>query len=83
VLIAGIDDAHRTEIELRNVLIKGITASQVHLAHDDIISVSPGSNIDGFPPPVDKGVVFTIKGEGDPNQKPSGRFCENAFVPMR
>jgi polygalacturonase len=83
VLIAGIDDAHRTEIELRNVLIKGITASQVHLAHDDITSVSPGSNLDGFPPPVDKGVVFTIKGEGDPNRKPSGRFCDNAFVPMQ
>jgi len=83
VLIAGIDEAHRTEIELRNVLIKGITASQVHLAHDEITSVSPGSNIDGFPPPVDKGVVFVIKGEGDPNQKPSGRFCANAFVPMQ
>ncbi|QMV20215.1 glycoside hydrolase [Granulicella sp. 5B5] len=36
VLIAGLDDAHRTEVTLNNVHITGITPQQMHLAYDDI-----------------------------------------------
>ena len=32
VLIAGLNDDHRTEVSLANVVVKGITQSQVHLA---------------------------------------------------
>jgi polygalacturonase len=83
VLIAGYDEAHRTQVELRNVLILGLRQDQIHVAHADIISVSPGSNLDNLTMLKDKGVVLTIKGEGDPNLRPSGGFCEGKFVPMR
>ena len=43
VLIAGLDDKHRTQIGLDGVFIKGIQASQVHLAFADI--GSNGTNI--------------------------------------
>ncbi len=36
VLIAGLDDDHRTQISLDDVHIEGIQPSQVHLAYDDI-----------------------------------------------
>jgi polygalacturonase len=36
VLIAGLDDQHRTEVTLNNVVIKGITRSQLHLAYADL-----------------------------------------------
>ncbi len=83
VLIAGLDDAHRTEIELRNVLIVGITQTQVHLRYADVISVSPGSNLDALASGREPTLRYMIKGEGDPNLHPSGKFCEKVFVPMR
>lgn len=47
VLIAGIDEAHRTEITLRNVVIEGIKPAQVHLAFTDI--TESGATSPGFP----------------------------------
>ena len=35
VLIAGLNDDHRTEVTLNNVAVKGITQAQVHLAFAD------------------------------------------------
>jgi polygalacturonase len=46
VLIAGLDDAHRTEIRLDRVTIRGITPEQVHLAFADISTVDWGTNPD-------------------------------------
>jgi len=45
VLIAGYDDAHRTEISLTNVVIRDIKPNQVHLAFADI-NVIATTNID-------------------------------------
>jgi polygalacturonase len=36
VLIAGLDDAHRTEVTLKNVDIHGLTAAQVHVNFADL-----------------------------------------------
>ena len=36
VLIAGLNEQHRTEIDMQDVFIKGIQPSQVHLNYDDI-----------------------------------------------
>ena len=89
VLIAGLDDAHRTEVELRNVLIRGLQPSQIHLMYSDITSITPGSNLhdpaaaNALLYPRSKTVVYMIKGEGDPNIRPSGAFCEGKFVPMQ
>jgi polygalacturonase len=44
VLIAGLNDEHRTGITLDNVQITGIRQAQVHLAFDDFISVGTGAN---------------------------------------
>ena len=82
VLIAGIDDAHRTEVEFRNVLIEGIKPSQVHLMYADIISVTPGSNLDDVAFGKEKTVRYAIKGEGNPNIRPQDPGCAKAFVPM-
>ena len=43
VLIAGIDDAHRTQIVLKGVTVEGIKPAQVHLAYADIVKVAPGN----------------------------------------
>jgi polygalacturonase len=46
VLIAGIDDAHRTEITLDNVQVYGIQPGQVHLAYADITLMGePGTDL--------------------------------------
>jgi polygalacturonase len=36
VLIAGLDQAHRTEVRLSNVVIDGIKPTQVHMAFDEL-----------------------------------------------
>ncbi|HEU5339705.1 glycoside hydrolase family 28 protein [Edaphobacter sp.] len=44
VLIAGLNDEHRTEIALDRVFIRGIKPEQVHLAFADIMAISHGDN---------------------------------------
>jgi polygalacturonase len=39
VLIAGLNDAHRTQVELQNVQIMGLTPKQVHLAYVDLTDI--------------------------------------------
>jgi len=46
VQIAGIDDAHRTEVTLDNVAVRGIAAGQVHLAFADVTLTGAGANFD-------------------------------------
>ena len=82
VLIAGLDEEHRTQIELRNVVIKGITEGQTHMAFVDVVTAAPGAN-------------FSFKGKsvrvvelgkdavtGTPADKMAAT-CKDAFVPMR
>jgi polygalacturonase len=77
VLIAGLNDDHRTEVSLTNVVVKSITQSQVHLAFADITLGKVGAN-------------FAIEGK---NVKPIGDAaaakpsaadpCAGKFLPMR
>lgn len=46
VLIAGIDDAHRTEITLNGVFVNGIQSTQVHGHFADITIGPAGTNLD-------------------------------------
>lgn len=46
VLIAGIDDAHRTEVTLDGVLVDGITPEQVHGRFAIVTVGSRGTNLD-------------------------------------
>jgi polygalacturonase len=78
VLIAGYDEAHRTEVELRNVTIKGITPGKVHVKLADIVTV--GTNIPFVPVGGNKDVkVVAI--DTPAGMKPYS--CVGKFVPMR
>ena len=76
VLIAGLNDAHRTEVELREVLIDGIKPSQVHLAYDDLKVENGNVN---FPL---EGKSVRVVAEGPP-EKLLAHPCEGRFVPYQ
>ncbi|MEO6924622.1 MAG: glycoside hydrolase, partial [Bryocella sp.] len=76
VLIAGLNDAHRTEVSVKNVVVQGITAKQVHLKYADL-RVS-GSNIP-FAAAADTTVV--VKSEG--GAVGAGDVCAGKFVAYR
>jgi polygalacturonase len=78
VLLAGIDDAHRTEVTLDGVLITGITPAQVH-GHFATITLGPmGTNID-----FSKTDLKIIPAPGTKSTTPSPTYsCEGRFVPM-
>src|SRR5665213_170107 len=76
VLIAGLNDAHRTGVTLNNVVINGIKPGQVHLAFADIALQGNGTNF----PLEGKSVKVTgtqpvVKRAVDP--------CAGKFVPMQ
>jgi polygalacturonase len=50
VLIAGLNDAHRTQVSMEDVFVKGIQPSQVHLFYSDFLVHGTGAN-------------FALKGE--------------------
>jgi polygalacturonase len=77
VLIAGADDAHRTEVLLKNVMIKGITADKVHLKLANIVTA--GTNIPLEPVGGNKDVKVVALDAG--GVKPYS--CDGKFVPMR
>jgi polygalacturonase len=75
VLIAGLNDDHRTEVSLTNVAVKGITQSQVHLAFADIALGKVGTN-------------FAIEGKnvkkmGDGAAPKTNDPCAGKFLPMQ
>ena len=76
VLIAGIDDAHRTEITLNNVQVWGIKPSQVHLAYTDITLGQMGGYLPLPPSPTVK--LFGKQSVSGPNLCPATKF-----VPMQ
>jgi polygalacturonase len=81
VLIAGYDEAHRTEVYLHNVNIKGITPDKVHLKFDDI--VTQGTNIPLEPVGGNKDVKVVSELEGGPGAGPKSYSCDGKFVPMQ
>lgn len=83
VLIAGLNDEHRTQVMLQNVTIKGIKPSQVHLFYDDLTVRSPGTNI-----PLRESANQTVKlaEDGGKATEPVGDQpdpCAGKFVPMQ
>jgi polygalacturonase len=78
VLIAGQDEAHRTEVMLKNVFIQGITPDKVHLKFDNIVTA--GTNIPLEPVGGNKDVKV-VSLDGGAAVKPYS--CAGKFVPMR
>jgi polygalacturonase len=85
VLIAGLNDEHRTEVTLDGVKIEGTTAAQVH-GHFATVTLGPrGTNLDFGA--TDIKVVPT---KGVPGSNASGGTtkeasftCDGKFVPMQ
>lgn len=76
VLIAGNDEGHRTQVELKNVTIQGITPDKVHVKLADIAAV--GTNIPFEKTGGNSDVkVVTVGSAGKPYS------CDGKFVPMR
>ena len=75
VLIAGLNEDHRTGITLENVTIRGIKPSQVHLDFTDITLAGAGANF-----PLDG---KSVKVNGSPTSKASAANCTGKFVPMQ
>ena len=76
VLIAGYDEAHRTQVELKNVNLEGIRPAQVHVKLLDVVSEGsnvPFTKLDGN---AEGKAVFV-----DTQTKPYA--CAGKFVPMR
>ena len=87
VLVAGLDEDHRTQIVLGGVVIDGIRPEQVHLAFDDIVTLGPGTNL---PLSGGKSVRMVRVGAGATLDLgvaagPAGPVssCAGVFVPMR
>jgi polygalacturonase len=83
VLIAGLDDDHRTDVTLRNVTIQGITAAQVHLNYADLNVEVPWTNI-----PLGTAANKTVKLMISAGNviTPTGGLpdpCKGKFVPMQ
>jgi len=76
VLIAGLNEAHRTQVSLQNVVINGIKPTQVHLDFADIALQGSGTNfpLEGQSVKV-TGAQPTVKRAADP--------CAGKFVPMQ
>jgi polygalacturonase len=78
VLIAGYDETHRTQVNLNNVTIKGITPDKMHLKLADI--TNGGTNL-----PLEKAAegndVKVTAAAGKPVAKPYS--CDGKFLPMR
>ena len=84
VLIAGLNDAHRTEITLDQVIIQGIKPSQVHLAFADITTIMQGVNGKGTNFDLSQG--NSVKVTQVASQQPITNHvnpCLNVFVPMQ
>ncbi len=76
VLIAGYDEAHRTQMNLVNVTIKGLTPDKVHVKLADIVET--GTDLPFGTAGADKEVKVVVV---DANAKPYS--CEGKFLPMR
>ncbi len=81
VLIAGIDDAHRTEITLDGVFVQGITRAQVH-GHFADVTVGPmGTNLD-FGGADFTGTDMKVQRTEGQAKGYTASSCVGKFVPM-
>jgi polygalacturonase len=83
VLIAGLNDDHRTEVTLDGVRVEGITPQQVH-GHFATVTLGPeGSNLDFSA--TDIKVIRAQPGSAssDAAGKESAFGCDEKFVPMQ
>jgi len=76
VLIAGLNEEHRTEVTLKNVVVAGIKPSQVHLDFADITLMGSGANF-GV-----EGKSVKVSGS-QPMVKRAADPCAAKFVPMQ
>ena len=76
VLIAGLNDAHRTEVTLKDVEVKGIQPAQVHMDYADVTLAGHGAN---FKP---AGTAVKVSGEAAAG-KGTADPCAGKFVPYR
>src|ERR1035437_4704582 len=76
VLIAGYDEAHRTQMNLVNVTIKGLTPDKVHVKLADIVET--GTDLPFGKPGAAKEVKVVMV---DAKAKPYS--CDGKFLPMR
>ena len=77
VLLAGLDDAHTTEVTLDGVKVEGITPEQVHGRFATVTLGPGGTNLDFSKTDIK---VVGSKGKGSED----GAFsCEGKFVPMQ
>ncbi|GGA68775.1 hypothetical protein GCM10011507_20300 [Edaphobacter acidisoli] len=77
VLIAGIDDAHRTEITLDGVKVNGIRPDQVHGRFATVTVGSGGTNLD-----FSKTEIKVVPSDGS-NGADTLSGCTDKFVPMQ
>jgi polygalacturonase len=77
VLIAGIDDAHRTEITLNGVFIKGLKPAQVHGHFADVTVGAGWTNIDF------SGTDIKVTQPTPPAKGYQAPSCAGKFVPMQ
>jgi polygalacturonase len=75
VLIAGLNDEHRTEIALNGVWIRGIRPAQAHGHFADVTVGGRGTNIDFS--------ATDLKVMGGGMKGDQGGSCAGKFVPMR
>jgi polygalacturonase len=78
VLLAGYDEAHRTQVELANVNIQGIKPAMVHAKFLDVVSAAsniPFAKVDGN---AEVRAVFL-----DAPKEMKAYSCAGKFVPMR
>jgi polygalacturonase len=81
VLIAGLNDAHRTEVTLDNVRIAGITPGKVH-GHFATVTLGPGgSNLDFSGTDIKVIPASVSKGSAAGAAKPYS--CDGKFLPMQ
>jgi polygalacturonase len=79
VLIAGLNEDHRTEITLNHVAVQRIGANQVHVAFADVTVGPQGTTL-----PLDEGKSVKVTRSGlDAREAGAADACHGVFVPMR
>ncbi len=83
VLIAGLNDDHRTEVTLDGVRVDGITPQQVH-GHFATVTLGPmGSNLDFSATDIKVVPSKTSSPTSDSGAKEPAFTCDGKFVPMQ
>jgi polygalacturonase len=83
VLIAGLNDEHRTEVTLDGVRIDGITPAQVH-GHFATVTLGPlGTNLDFSATDIKVVRAKPASTSSDAAAKEAAFSCDGKFVPMQ